>query len=403
MNYERNVLAAVLQSRQAYSLIEGRLGTDDLTEHGAIILDAVENFYNKDKKAEACDKDIVTNYIARKMSNPKHRELFANLVADMITVKISPANVLSDYFAMKREDAGSRLASALMGRKDEEIAALIAEYERWQEPDDEEESSEELVTGLSVTDLVTDRLSDDHLIKLLPKALNDRIEGGLLPGNHVIVFARPEMGKTMLVLNMLAGFARQKLRTLYVGNEDPLPDIIMRMVCRLADKTKAEVVLDPDEADRLARENGYEFITFAGLAPGTPKEIERLIKQLQPKVVVIDQLRNLAMKEDNQVVKFEKAAHAVRTIAKRYGVVMVSVTQAGDSATGKAILEMGDVDFSNTGIPAAADVMVGLGASRDDEEAERRVISLPKNKRGGDHGYFPVMIDRMKSKVVSLV
>lgn len=403
MNYERNILAAIIQSREAWNLIAGRLGEEDLTEHGGIILQAVRSYYDKDSDAQACDKELLVNAISRKLSNPKHREMFTNLVNEIVAEKVSPANVMADYFAMKREDAGSRLASALLSKREGEVDDLLEEYERWKDPqDDEGNNDEEVVSGLSVMELVTERLSQTNLIKVLPRALNDKLDGGLLPGNHLILFARPEMGKTMMVINMMAGFVRQEKKVLYVGNEDPLSDIIMRMVCRLTGKTKAEVVAGPEAADTEARERGYGNIIFAGMAPGTPREIEKLMRQFEPDVVMIDQLRNLSMKEDNTVVKLERAATAVRTLGKRYGAAIISVTQAGDSASGKAVLDMGDVDFSNTGIPAAADVMVGLGATHDDEAAERRVISLPKNKRGGDHGFFPVSIDRMRNKVVSL-
>jgi hypothetical protein len=91
----------------------------------------------------------------------------------------------------------------------------------------------------------------------------------------------------------------------------------------------------------------------------------------------------------------------MRNIAKRRRVVVISVTQAGDSAANKSILDMGDVDFSNTGIPATADLMIGLGASFDDVKAGRMVLSLCKNKIGGRHAVIPVMVDYTLCKLIS--
>jgi hypothetical protein len=108
------------------------------------------------------------------------------------------------------------------------------------------------------------------------------------------------------------------------------------------------------------------------------------------------------MKEDSLTRQLEKAAMAARNLGKKHGAMVMSVTQAGDSASGKAILEMGDVDSSNTGIPAQADVMVGIGASMEDIEMGRRVISLPKNKRSGQHGYFPVRVDPTRSRILGM-
>jgi len=403
MNYERNILAAIIQSAEAYNLVSGRLDADDLSEQGGIVYGAVERFYKRDPNALRADSTLLINNISRRLTNPKHQESFSRLVEELANHECSPANIMSDFFAMKREDAGQRLAAALLGSREKDIPELLEEFERWREPEeDADDGAQEVVRGLSAADLVHTRLSEGNYIKMLPRALNDRLDGGLLPGNHVVVFARPEIGKTMFVINMMAGFARQGLRTLYVGNEDPLSDIVMRTLCRLSGKTKAEIVADPDPADAAAREAGYDNLIFASLAPGTPREVEKLIKEHEIQVVVVDQLRNLGMKEENPVVKLEKAATAMRTICKRYGIVGISVTQAGDSATGKAVLEYNDIDFSNTGIPAAADVIIGLGATREDEMSDRRVVSLPKNKRGGEHGFFPISVDRFRSRITSL-
>jgi hypothetical protein len=82
--------------------------------------------------------------------------------------------------------------------------------------------------------------------------------------------------------------------------------------------------------------------------------------------------------------------------------VVVSVTQAGDSANNKEILDMGDVDFSNTGIPAQADVMIGMGVTPALDQQGVRMLSLPKNKIGGDHSNFLVRINPFLSRVTSI-
>jgi hypothetical protein len=61
---------------------------------------------------------------------------------------------------------------------------------------------------------------------------------------------------------------------------------------------------------------------------------------------------------------------------------------------------MGDVDFSNTGIPAAVDLMMGLGADKSDLESNHRVVSFPKNKIGGDHTPTIIEIDPKRSLVL---
>jgi hypothetical protein len=122
----------------------------------------------------------------------------------------------------------------------------------------------------------------DDLIKVWPTPLNNRLDGGLLPGHHLVVFARPEMGKTMFTVNATAGFLRQGKKVLYVGNEEPLEDIAMRIICRLTNKTKLEVMDDPASAYKQALEVGYRNAILARLWPGTVREIEKLLVDHEP-------------------------------------------------------------------------------------------------------------------------
>ena len=166
---------------------------------------------------------------------------------------------------------------------------MIAEYERWAAADEVDEGGEVVAKGLSVAELCKHE-DPTNLIKVLPVGLNERIEGGVRAGHHLLFFARPESGKTLFLLNAVAGFLRQNKTVLYIGNEDPMYDVILRLVCRLTGWPKSRVLEQYNEADTLARESGYDNLVFAALAPGTFAEIERLVLEWKPDVVVIDQV-----------------------------------------------------------------------------------------------------------------
>jgi archaellum biogenesis ATPase FlaH len=401
---ERNVLAASIASRAAYHNIEGDVKDGDLGEQGKIIFDHIRQYYDRDPTARRVDTELLEGSIERALSNPKHQEMFRELVASLGNAEVSPENIVFDFIEVRRQSAGAKLASALAsGKSAAECSSLVDAYGKWSNATRlGEKDDSEVVRGASVSELVEGTYSEQELIKIWPRSLNERLDGGLLRGHHMLIFARPEMGKTLMLVNMIAGFLRQNLTVLYIGNEDPLSDIVMRVVSRLTGMTKYEVLEDAEGADYMAREMGYDNLILAGLAPGTPREIQSLISEYSPDVVMIDQLRNLNVNEEQFTQKLEKAATAARNLGKANNVLMVSVTQAGDSATGKGPLEMGDVDSSNTGIPAQVDVMVGVGGTYEDEANNRRVLSLPKNKRSGNHSFFPVGIDPQLSKVRSL-
>ena len=181
-----------------------------------------------------------------------------------------------------------------------------------------------------------------------------------------------------------------------------MDDVNMRLVNRLSGMTKHEVLADPARADQLARESGYERIIMKPMSPGSTREVTAEMEKYNPDILVLDQLRNLHVDEDNKVLALEKAARQARTWGQRYSCVVVSVTQAGDSAEGKAVLKQGDVDWSNTGIPGACDVMIGLGASEAQQQAGELMISLPKNKASGNHEYFAVGTNPIISQLYPL-
>lgn len=400
---ESALIASFIRSREAFDKVADHLSDADLTEQAKIIVEHLREYYDRDAEAKHVDSALLTAAICRSLPNPKHQAMFTDLVSDLSGLEVSPGNVVADFIAVRRQAVGSKLASLLASNRPvADVVPVLEEYETWAKAETVDELKTDIRQGQSVVEVVAARTKAGGLIKVLPRALNERLDGGLLRGHHMLVFARPEAGKTMFVVNAIAGFVSQALRVLYIGNEDPIDDIVMRLVGRLADMTRHEIIDNPQRADELARSRGYDNVVLAGLAPGTPREIEALVEEYKPDVLVVDQLRNLGVgKEDNFTRKLEIAAQQVRALGQRHNAVVLSVTQAGDSASGKAVLDMGDVDSSNTGIPAQADVMVGIGMTDEDEAMGRRVISMPKNKAGGQHAAFPVLVDPTKSRIRS--
>ncbi len=399
---ERKLLSSCIRSREAYDRVCEHLKKGDLTDQGDIILSSVREYYERDDECKEVDVDVLRSVVGRRVSSTKHQDMFGNLITELAALEVSPKNVVHDFIAVRRDAAGAALASALASlRGPDTTRPLLDEYLKWDQATELEEDDDEILNSVSATAL-TSAIAEEGLIEVWPKSLNSRLDGGLLRGHHMLIFARPEMGKTMMVVNMLAGFCAQDLTVLYINNEEPMADIILRVQSRLTGFTKAEIMEDSDFTDQILEEMGYSNLWFKEATPGTPHQIQRWIDDVQPDVVVIDQIRNLNVNEDHFVQKLEKASAAARNLGKHNHCLMVSITQAGDSASGKAVLDMGDVDSSNTGIPATVDVMVGLGASSDDEAMLRRVISLPKNKRSGRHEFFPVRIEPQISSMRSI-
>lgn len=398
---EQKIVAAVLRSRAAWETIKTHLTEAEVGPDTYLLINLASEYYSADASATFVDNEILKGKLERSVSSNKRVKALTTILDALPDV--SAINLTTEIVAKKRHALGVQLASLLAaGKSGEKVDALINTYQGMLGTTlgGVEVAEPMAITGVSVKDLLATALNPDHLIKVFPKALNERLDGGVMGGHHLLIFAPTEMGKTLLAINMVAGFLWQKLRVLYIGNEDPASDILLRLGTRLTGFNKYQIRDNPDKAQALIDQRAGNLFTIAPLSPGTFLEVEALVKTYKPHVVILDQLRNMNVESEGRTQALEKAATEARNLGKRHGIVVVSIAQAGDSASGKRVLDRGDVDSSNVGIPGQMDVMIGFGATEDDEANNVRWLSFPKNKRGGGHDPIQVMIDPQLSKVL---
>ena len=368
--------------------------TDAISDKGDIILAAITEYYEIDENATFVDLEILTERLVRKL--PKHAEMFKTLVANF-NEEVSTENIVSELRTLQRRKIKDELAAAFTAEDNEEIIdTLLTSYSAALNAEDIDKSS--TYSSPSAVTVLRER-GTESTIKLSPPALNDAIGGGVLRKHHIVVFARPEVGKTAFCGELIAGFLQQGLRVLYTGNEDPPADIIVRLMSRLLGQSTNAVEANPAKADALLPSCNWHNFTFIELTPGTPRELEALIKKHKPDVLLVDQIRNINTTEKNRVLQLETVAQFVRNLGKKYNALTVSVTQAGESAEGKLVLGLTDTDFSNTGIPSTADLMIGIGCNGDYEKRGHRVLAFPKNKINGEHSSILVTLDTRINRI----
>lgn len=401
---ERTLLGTMVKSRSGYDLICSYLDFKNYSRPFQIVLDYVHKFYSRDGDATSIDQALFEEQLRTTVNNPKHLEEFLQMTQAAYGVEVSEPNVKAMVLEAKRKEMGEQVATAIVNGKDtttllEDYLAIINTLHL--DDLDSATGGAEVYEDVDVKALLMDELDTKTGLNLYPKSIGDKI-GPLRGGDHILLYARPECGKTASCLSFSGGFARQGARGLYFGNEDRLKRLMLRQISNLSGLTKQEIERDIDRALELAREAGYDNILFIEITPGTPELVEHFVDKYKPSWVIVDQVRNLFVKNASKVEQLEIAAKAMRDTAKRHNCVMISVTQAGESGNNKEVLEMGDIDYSNTGMQATADVMLGLGMSKNLEEQGLRCYSLPKNKLSGDHGSVIVRINPFISRVSSL-
>ena len=390
---ETKILGAAMAARSTYDLVSEHLVDKDYSKEYQLVKKAVGDYYERDPNATSVDHELLIGLIEGSTSNKKHQERFASYIREAQAHGTSASNVDELIIQGKKIAVGQKIAMAMINHTDPN--ELIAEYQKLDGIStlaDLNVKGIEILDSTNFADVFTKRKEGSDLLKVYPLALNNFLKGGVGPGHHIVTFARPEMGKTAFNLTIACGFANQGAKGIYFLNEDRLEDVYARAVSCLTGAPDEVVAQDIAKWEEIAMRRGLGNIMFVSLAPGSPSDIEKFVMQYEPKWIIVDQLRNLQMKETNKVLQLEYATSALRNIGKKHGIIVVSTTQAGDSAEGKRILDMGDIDFSNTGVPAQADVLLGIGASREDDEKGERYVSICKNKRGGGHGQVPLKL-----------
>lgn len=386
-----SLLAASLRSREVWDAYDASGETANAGEDLAPFIEGVRGYYAADGAATSIAPELLEATNVATIRDPKRREAAQRIMTNLIAANVSVPNAKAAVRAVQARRVSEALATKLLiPSKDgpTEILGLIDEYIGLQAAGDKDDapawSSETLAPAMG-----------QPRIPIYPLGLGRLLRGGLWPGHHMTVFARPEVGKSAFALNAaVLAASRGGANVLYLSNEDPVRDLMLRALVRFNNKGHEEVLKDLPSAVAQARRYGAERITFRDMAPGSLAEVDRLVRRYKPDLLIVDQMRNLAGgKSENMTQRLDSTMQGLRAIGKRHSVAVLSTTQAGDSARDKAILDDGDVDNSNTGVSAGCDVLIGMGATPIMRDAGERRLNIIKNKLGGQHGFVDVSLD----------
>ncbi len=392
-------LIAALMTRSAYDQLRNKIDPKaDLSSEGQVIYREIVRFFDADPNATRVDPGIISDRISRSVSNPKHAKLFRDLISSL-PVDVSSINVTTEWLDQRRDIAVNTLRTALITPGDTKpIRDAIDAYLTYDQSS--EGTAYDVVSEISA-DYIIEATSQANRMPILPTSLNGLIGGGAQHGHFVFFFARPEVGKTCFALNMLRQPASEGKQCLYIGNEDPLREsIIPRAIESFSgmDRKSGNWKNLLEQAYRL----GLNNVRFVGAYPGSVGEVNELVEAYHPELVIIDQVGNLAVKDDSYTLQLGKVMRGVRTLTKKHGIVTVGLHQAGDSASNKLNLDMGDVSWSNTDMAAQADLMIGMGCDESYEVRGLRRLNVIKNKINGWHGFVDVTIDPILSRMKSI-
>lgn len=234
--------------------------------------------------------------------------------------------------------------------------------------------------------------SDDARWKFNINQLSRQVYG-VGPSEFMIIFARPETGKSALAVSLCAapdGFCQQGARVLYIGNEEATRRTKLRAIQSFTGMTTSEIQANPDIAssrylairDRLIMKDAQEW---------DMNMLDGYVARIKPDILVIDQLDkvNISGQFGGTHEKLREIYRQARELAKRHECAIIAVSQASAEAEGRVRLDFSMMENSRTGKAAEADLICGVGKSSgedDDGPDPTRFLQISKNKLSGWHG-----------------
>jgi hypothetical protein len=223
------------------------------------------------------------------------------------------------------------------------------------------------------------------------KSLNQSL-GSLRKGDFGFVFARPETGKTTFLASEVSHMAQAGTLpgpVLWLNNEEQGMKVKLRIAQAVLRKTIGQLLSDPQKAasDYIAKIG--DRLKIYDSATISRSVVERMCDQLNPSLIVIDQIdKMVGFKEDRTDLEMGAIYQWARELAKQVAPV-IGICQADGTAEGQSWLTMSNVANAKTAKQAEADFIIGIGKSNASGFEFHRYLNISKNKLLGDSDTDP--------------
>ena len=346
---EQSVLGAMMMSKDAVSLVAGKLKPEHFYKPAhSHIYKAILNLY---KDNEPIDLITVANNLAKQNALEKAggRAYLAE-VLDSVPTAANATKYSEIVFekAMLRQliSAGSHIIAEAFDNT-QEVSAVIDIAQKTINDITKEGIQDDFVPLKDVLNVVFDNIqnsydSEDKILGISTGYPDmDAMTSGFQPADLVILAARPSMGKTTLALNFAAHAAIHKKKSVAIFScEMPKEQLAMRLLCaeaRLDSKRLRTANLKDHEYRDLNQAFGKlgEAPIFIDDTPGiSPLELKAKCRRLQQEdsidLIIIDYMQLMRSSKKRVESRFHEVSEIVRDVkafAKESGIPIIALSQ----------------------------------------------------------------------------
>jgi len=399
-------LINLLLKKDFYSKNKSKIGK-------TVFTNGVGSFYDTIKKAHdkypENDLDIdEVSALHTEVYNPALTRAskinFVNLIDEIKNEKLPNKDVAKDILdSMYKKSVAHRIALEATNIYNGGDASFLTIKNYVDEIENEVEEIEGSVTD-DIAELIKE-LDEDTQYSFGDIPDLRRLVKGVGKGNLMIVFARPETGKTAFWVSLVAnqnGFASQGAKVHALVNEEPAIRTQMRLISCWTGMTKEEITKDIS----LATERWNKIKSNVKIVDTVNWDLDQIDAYCdvnKPDIVIVDQLDKIGVR--GNFARTDEKLRAIytgaREVAKRHDCCIIAISQASAEAQGRAELTFDMMENSRTGKAAEADLIIGIGQQNVvDSEAVLRTLCVSKNKITGWHGRIDCEINPILSRYV---
>ena len=334
-----------------------------------ITVDELETYFNSENPSIQNAAMVKKMFEDLRTVHIENEDLIANIM-DQIVEKYYCAEISVIGMAMSEDQAPHGI---------DQIERLVRKYRS------QAEGMEDIESDVCLTDFKTLLEEDKKGGFDWPVAIINANLGRVKPGQLGHIFARPNVGKSSMAINLGVKTVVDLVTNekdgivLFLNNEEDIGRMRLRALSCMTQKTYDQIDADYDACVALWDKYGGDRIKFIGNMVHI-SEVEKHIRNFQPVMTFIDQGPKVRIydKDLSEVQRLQHLYNEYKEMAKMYKTALITLGQADSAAENKEVLTLNNLDSSKVGIPGELDWALGIGSN--DKHPGRRFFNVAKNK-----------------------
>lgn len=398
-------LLRLFSTRDKYEKLVRAVPNAALGEVTQVLLKDYGKYYNQFPDVQKIEPDPFTLWFkafGHKNLKPEQLSRYEGVIRE-ITKPVAPELEAGFTERLVAADTASKLADLLENYNEGEEVNLGMSLRELVDSFDNDTNRK--VKTPWVRDDIGDLLGDDENDRGFKWRLPDvgLVMRAMIPGDFGLIAARPDVGKTTFLTDNLTHFASQlpevfpdQGRTiLWFNNEGPGRRIKKRLYQSALNATYSDLIGLQSQGvlvDRYAKAIGghEDNIRIYDIHDFWNYEVEDIIRQVNPAVIVFDMLDNIRFGglTANNGQRTDQLLEAMyqwgRVIAVKHDCVVLATSQVSGEGEGMNFPTLSMLKDSRTGKQGAADFIMTIGYNSDYKDS--RFLGLTKNKLAREGG-----------------